>query len=90
MQNVINEIRSKVSEGEVIGVVIVDGQYVTLSEETLFGRYRIGFFLGANDTLDFSSRITFHNEDGGFDVSETAEELLDASFNWWVEIAERV
>ncbi|WP_163855860.1 hypothetical protein [Paenibacillus elgii] len=88
MQKVINEIRAKVPQGDVTGSILVDGEYVTQAEETIYGNYRIKFDLDSNDAIDFDSRITFHNEDEGFDVSESAEEILNAGFNWWVEQAE--
>ncbi|MEC0211808.1 hypothetical protein P4H70_22970 [Paenibacillus ehimensis] len=90
IQKVIDEIRAKVPQGDVTGSILVDGEYVTISEETIYGNYRINFDLATDNTLEFDSRITFHNEDGGFDVSESAEEILNAGFNWWIENAEQV
>lgn len=88
MQKIINEIRSQVDTGNLTGLIIVDGEYTTQSEETIYGSYHIKFELTADNHLDFGSRITFHNEEGGFDVSESAEEILDAGFNFWIESVE--
>lgn len=88
MQKVINEIRTKVAAGNVTGLIIVDGEYTTTSEETIYGNYHVKFELTDNDQLDFESRIIFHNEEGSFDVSESAEEILNAGFNFWIESVE--
>lgn len=85
MEKVINEIRSKVAAGNVDGLIIVDGEYTTTSDETIYGNYHIKFELTDSDQLDIASRITFHTAEGGFDVNECAEEILNAGFNWWIE-----
>lgn len=76
MEKVVNDIRSKVSNGNVS---------VTIKAEYGDGVYHLKAELMENNELEFGL-IKFYSENESYEVTEaTPESIIEDSLNWWIE-----